>query len=398
MMELFVGLGIGILIALIAYFVLGKKNSTQNNEELLSMLELKMQMMMPELMKSSNELLVNIADQKLKGEKNEIRADMESKRSEIQRMVQMIAQELKFTQEKLNKSDQERIGSFNSLKSSLDDYKQITQQLAVSTEGLKSVLSNNQLRGQFGEQIAEDLLRMCGFVKGTDYYFNKEQEGSATRPDFTVLLPDGMKINVDSKFPYSNLQKLSEAQDDASKQEYERAFRKDVKEKIKQVTTRDYINPEDNTVDFVILFIPNEMIFSYVYDKMNDIWLDAMGTKVVLAGPFSFTAILRMVRQAYEHFRYKDNLQGVIRNVQMFEKEFYKFYEEFDKIGMKIQSLDKQYQTVKTTRVNQLVRRVNELNIEDGTKKDSDTFAQINLLNDNLEIEESPTSEFKNMQ
>lgn len=77
---------------------------------------------------------------------------------------------------------------------------------------------------------------------------------------------------------------------------HEGFFEKDVKEKIKQVTTRDYINPTDKTVDFVILFIPNEMIFSYIYEKMSEVSEEAMASRVILAGPFSFTAILRMVK------------------------------------------------------------------------------------------------------
>ena len=46
-------------------------------------------------------------------------------------------------------------------------------------------------------------------------------------------------------------------------------FKTDIKNKIKEITTRNYISPEENTVDFVIMFIPNEMIFSFIYEKEN---------------------------------------------------------------------------------------------------------------------------------
>src|SRR5690606_28364329 len=118
-----------------------------------------------------------------------------------------------------------------------EEYKQVTDQLSVSTESLKKTLSNNQLRGQFGEQVADELLKMAGFVRGVDYEFNKEQKGSETRPDFCVFLPDGTRINVDSKFPYANLQKGIETEDLDQRKEFLRAFERDVKEKIKQVTT-----------------------------------------------------------------------------------------------------------------------------------------------------------------
>ena len=181
-----------------------------------------------------------------------------------------------------------------------------------------------------------------------------------------MYLPDRTKINVDAKFPYSSLQKMIETEDLDEKKRHMRQFESDVKEKIKQVTTRDYINPEDKTVDFVILFIPNEMIFSFIYDKMPDAWQDAMSKKVVLAGPFSFTAILRMIKQAYENFRVQENIFKIVGHVQAVEKEFDKFSEEFDKVGTRIDQLQKQYTTVSTTRVNQLKRRMDLVKLEGG--------------------------------
>jgi DNA recombination protein RmuC len=191
----------------------------------------------------------------------------------------------------------------------MKDHEKITKDLSLTTDGLRKVLTNNQLRGQFGEQVAEDLLKMAGFVRGVDFDYNKAQTNTSTRPDFSIYLPDKTKINIDVKFPYAKLQQATETEDKATKQQLMKDFARDVKEKISQITSRDYINPEDKTVDFVILFVPNEMIFSYIYDKMNDIWADAMQRKVVLAGPFSFTAILRMVRQAYSNFKVQENYE-----------------------------------------------------------------------------------------
>src|SRR4030043_329722 len=76
------------------------------------------------------------------------------------------------------------VGSFRALKQELETHKKVTETLAVTADGLKRVLSNNQLRGQFGEQVAEDLLKMTGFVKGVDYETNKKQKDSKTKPDF----------------------------------------------------------------------------------------------------------------------------------------------------------------------------------------------------------------------
>jgi len=343
-------LGVGIF-----YFL--KKGQGGNQQEITDTIEQKLTELLPVVLNQANEDLVRMANEKLSSETKQNRVDLENKREEITRLVKNLEEYVKTT-------EKDRIDSFSSLRTSLDESKKITEQLSVNTESLKKVLSNNQLRGQFGEQVADDLLKMAGFVRGVDYEFNKEQAGSETRPDFCVFLPDGTRINIDSKFPYSNLQKMTETDDKEMKEKFRVQFERDVKDKMKQVTTRDYINPEDKTVDFVILFIPNEMIFSYIYEKMPELSQAAMASKIVFAGPFSFTAILRMVKQSYENFRVQKNIYNIIGHVRAFEKEFVNFSDSFYKIGEKIDGLQKQYDTVSTTRFNQLVRRVDKVKQE----------------------------------
>ncbi len=369
MLEVIIALVGGILLGVGLFYFL-KKGQQASSEDITETIEQRLEDIVPKALMEANEYLVRTARESLSSETKQSRIDLENKRKEIERMVKSMDDYLK-------EAEKERIDSYATLKSSVEESRKITEQLSVNTENLKNVLSDNQVRGQFGERVADDLLKMAGFVRGVDYEFNKQQEGSKTRPDFAVFLPDGTRINVDSKFPYANLQKMSETDDNGMKKKYMKDFERDVKEKIKQVTSRDYINPEDKTVDFVILFIPNEMIFSYIYDKMPDLSQEAMESKVILAGPFSFTAILRMIRQSYENFRVQKNIYNIIGHVKAFEKEFDNFSGEFYKIGDRISSLQKQYDTVNTTRFNQLVRKIDKVKEEGGQVEEGD---QPNLL------------------
>ena len=363
-MELVIALIGGVLLGIgIFYFFF--KNTNKQKEEISETISQKLTEILPSVLDQANESLIRMADQKLGAESSKSRIDLENKRAEIERLVKQIQEDLKESKKELEVSEKDRISSFSALKNSLDEYKKITEQLSVSTENLKKVLSNNQMRGQFGEQVADDLLKMAGFVVGQTYTRQESENGA--RPDFTVYLPDKTKINVDAKFPYASLQRMTETDDVDAKKRYMKQFESDIKEKIKQVTTREYISVEDGTVDFVILFIPNEMIFSFIYDKMPQIWEDAMSRKVILAGPFSFTAILRMVKQAYENFRVQENIFKIVGYIQAVEKEFDKFNEEFDKVGDRIEQLQKQYSEVSTTRVNQMKRKMDLVKLEGGT-------------------------------
>jgi DNA recombination protein RmuC len=369
MLEVIVALVGGILLGIGLFYFLRKGQQT-SSEDITDTIEQRLEDIVPKALMEANDYLVRTARESLTSETKQSRIDLENKRKEIERMVKSMDDYLK-------EAEKERIDSYATLKNSVEESRKITEQLSVNTENLKKVLSDNQVRGQFGERVAEDLLKMAGFVRGVDYEFNKQQEGSKTRPDFAVFLPDGTRINVDSKFPYASLQKMSDTDDKGMKEKYMKDFERDVKEKIKQVTSRDYINPEDKTVDFVVLFIPNEMIFSYIYDKMPDLSQEAMESKVILAGPFSFTAILRMIRQSYENFRVQKNIYNIIGHVKAFEKEFDNFSGEFYKIGDRISSLQRQYDTVSSTRFNQLVRKIDKVKEEGGQVEEGE---QPNLL------------------
>lgn len=344
-----------------AYFLFKKKDNTDNlSEEIINKLNQKF----PEILNQANQNLVTLANQNLDSKKAEIATDLANKNQNFEKLVDRVLKELEKNQKKLELSDQDRVGSFNRLSQQMNEYQKLYEKLQTTTEGLKKVLSNNQLRGAFGEKVAEDLLKMAGFVRGVDYQFNKEQGSTETRPDFSIYLPDGAIINVDSKFPYSNLSKMTEAENKEDKEFFQKAFERDVREKIKQASSRGYIDTDSNTVDFVIVFIPNEMIFSFIYDKMPHIWQEALEKKVVLAGPFSFTAILRMVRQAYDNFKIQKNTKEIIKYIKKFSEEFEKYNVEFEKIGSRLDAVTSQYDKVNTTRTRQLLKVVDQISLE----------------------------------
>lgn len=330
------GLGVGI-----TYFVMRQRMSVKDQ------------------FKAVGEELLNLAKEKLGAEKEVIKTDLDGKKDAIKTLVDEIRQQLKETDRNLRKSEEDRISNFSELRKELENHKQLASDLRGSTDELKNILSNNQTRGQFGERIAEDLLKMAGFVINHDYFI--QTAGGDGRPDFTLVLPDQTKVNIDVKFPYQNLQKYTEAKDTADKKRYFDQFQRDVREKIKQISSRGYVNPQDNTVDFAVAFIPNEMIFSFIYEHFNDIWEEAMNKKVVLAGPYSFVALLRLVKQAHSNFKLQTNIHGIIQLVQKFRQEYDKFSVELDSLGSRLESTSKQFQVVSSTRSRQLGKVMDQI-------------------------------------
>ncbi|NCG34853.1 MAG: DNA recombination protein RmuC [Dehalococcoidales bacterium] len=83
---------------------------------------------------------------------------------------------------------------------------------------LTNVLSGSQSRGQLGELMAEDIFRSAGFIKGVQYETQQVLD-NGTRPDFTLKLPEGKVIHMDSKFIWEHFQPLMDDEVDNSEQQ-----------------------------------------------------------------------------------------------------------------------------------------------------------------------------------
>lgn len=303
--------------------------------------------------------LTNLNNEQRKGSKEEIESGVKGILEDNQKLLGEIAKNL---EKQLNDSRKE-VGNLKeqnaAIREQLINTAKITEGLQISTEGLKNLLSNNRLRGDWGEQVAEDLLMAAGFVEKVNYV--KQTSTGEGRPDFTILLPDGSKLNVDAKFPFDNLIAYQEAKTDAARNAALTKFRADVKTQVKAITSKDYINPQDNTLDFVVMFIPNEMIFSFIYEKLPDINDYCNERKVVLAGPFGFTAVLRLVLQAYKNFKYERGLQEIFALISKFQSEYAKYGEGMERLGKQLETAQKTYFEVEGTRSRQLTKVVDQI-------------------------------------
>lgn len=304
--------------------------------------------------------LSNTHEEKRKGSKEEIETGVKDILEHNQKLLAEITKGL----EKQLEGSRREVGDLSkqnaAIREQLANTAKITEGLQVSTDSLKNLLSNNRLRGEWGEQVAEDLLLAAGFVENVN--FTKQTTTAEGRPDFTINLPDGSKLNIDAKFPFDDLMEYQAAKTDAAKKVALSKFSTSMKTKVKSITTKDYINPQDQTLDFVVMFIPNEMIFSFIYEKLPEINEYCNQRKVVLAGPFGFTAVLRLVMQAHKNFGYEKHLQEIFGLVSKFQEEYAKFGESMQKLGAQLTTAQKTFHEVEGTRSRQLSKVVDQIN------------------------------------
>ncbi len=299
---------------------------------------------------------------KTKFEQQTTQADqtLESKKKLIDASLDQISSRLNNLNNVVQQAEKQRAESHGSLRGHLEKATQATNRLHETTGQLREALASPQKRGQWGERMAEDVLRVAGFIEGVNYR-KQETVSGGTRPDFTFLLPDDQCVHMDVKFPLDNYLRMLDATDDTRRKACMSQFLKDVRSRIKEVTTRDYIDPAAGTVDYCLVFIPNEQVYGFIHEQDSTLLDDAMRQKVVLCSPLTLYAILVVIRQAVDSFRLQQASMQILNLLAEFRKQWDKYVEGMDKMGDRLEAASREYQQLVSTRTRQLERQLDKI-------------------------------------
>ena len=136
---------------------------------------------------------------------------------------------------------------------------------------------------------------------------------------------------------------------------------RDVWNHIGTISNREYIDPAGGTVDYVLMFIPNEGVYEFIY-KTNASMIDtALGKKIIVCSPLTMFAILAVIRQSIDNFSISRTSGEILEVLGGFEKQWDNFTDQMDKIERQLNTLTGSFQSLKTTRTKQLERSLDKV-------------------------------------
>ena len=312
-------------------------------------------------LKKTSEEFLKLAESKLGQQTQMGEKDLEGKKQLIDQSLESMRGDLKKMQDLVSGFEMDRVQKYGELSAHLRTAAEQTAKLQDTANHLRQALVSTKARGLWGEQMAEDVLQLAGFVEGVNYLRQKALEGAGSRPDYTFQLPQGRKVNMDVKFPLNSYLRYLETENDMERDVQKGQFLRDVRNRLKEVTTRDYINPEDETLDYVLVFIPNEQVYAFINQNDPGIIDEALRNKVILCSPFTLFAILAIIRQAMDNFSTAKAANDMLRLIGGFNKEWEKFRESMDKMGRKLEDARDEFQKLSTTRRNKLERPLQKI-------------------------------------
>ncbi len=210
------------------------------------------------------------------------------------------------------------------------------EELSKDVVSLRGVLEGNQSRGQYGEyQLSMVLHNVFGDTTGCyqeQYTMRKVKDGDDVRADAVVFMPEPNKmICVDSKFPFQDYQRIFETDNPEEKERLTKEFGNAVKKHITVI--KDKYIVEGKTAPEALMFIPNDGVFAFIHQNLEDVVEYARSKKVILTSPSTLPAILVTINMVRIEVERSKNAEEINRHLQRLAKDFEMFGREWDKFS-----------------------------------------------------------------
>ncbi len=305
---------------------------------------------------------------------NEVRKSVEQRLENIQRDNSEKLEKMRETvDEKLHATLEKRLGeSFKRVDERLELVHRglgEMQTLATGVGDLKKVLQNVKTRGTWGEvqlgTLLDDILTPEQYVKNVAV-----KKGSNDRVEFAIRIPakdekiQTILLPIDAKFPLEDYQGLidaSEKGDVEAIDRFSKALEVRIKSEAKDIMHK-YLDPP-YTTDFGILFLPNEGLYAEVLRRPGLSDILRREYRVIITGPTTIAAILNSLQMGFRTLAITKRSSEVWEVLGSIKKEFITFGDLLDKTHKKLQEASNTIETAsrKSRTIEKRLGRVQEL-------------------------------------
>jgi DNA recombination protein RmuC len=336
-METFLYLGVGLVLGVVVgYFVGASRNKgTQDTSSVarLAAAEATVAALTTQLAEANRERLA--------------REEKEAKENRLLQELAPVKEQLGQMREAVTKMERERVENLTELRDALQANLKSDEILRAQTQQLSNALSNNSVRGVWGEAQLRRLVELAGLLKHAD--FDEQATITTGRADMIINLPRGKQLAIDSKVPYNSYQEasqislLAEGAEKARRDTLLKEHVKAVRGHIDALATREYWTSLNASPDFVVAFIPSEALLSASLEADPSLMEYAFQKNVALASPVSLFSVLKTINYIWRQNVDESQLRKLIGLGQELYERVGVIVEKVDKLGKAIGNSVKEY-------------------------------------------------------
>ncbi len=248
-------------------------------------------------LRDNTDQFLQLARENMKQFQIHAESDLNRKEKAIENLVKPIREALGKTEAEMRRMENERREAQGALTRHLETIAESHRLLQSETRNLVQALRRPEVRGQWGELTLKRLVELAGMVEHCD--FNEQTsvagETGQLRPDMVIRMPDRRDIVVDAKTPLDAYLSAVEATEDAQRGKHLERHARNVRMRIRELSSKAYWKQFRHSPEFVVLFIPGDQFLSAALEIDAALLEDALAQHVILATPSSFVALLRAV-------------------------------------------------------------------------------------------------------
>lgn len=292
-------------------------------------------------LKQTQPEFLRLAEQSFGKFQESAKGDLAQRQEAIKGMVEPLKQQLETYQKRLQQSETAQATTIGEVRKQLETLAQSSQSLAQETQQFRMVLHSNQARGRWGEETLRRVVEVAGMSAHCD--FTEQAQSDDKKPDLIVHLPGDRIIIVDAKVPDLDFLNAVDTAEPAKRADALAAHATKLKTTIKALADRDYPSQFPNALDYVVLFMPAESLFSAALEGDRDLMVWAQSKRIILATPSSLIAILRSVSLSWHQHAQTENAQAIAEAAQQFFERIVTFTEHLGKIGAGLETANKAF-------------------------------------------------------
>ena len=261
------------------------------------------------------------------------------------------------------------------LETTITEMRRASESIFDETKKIAGALSNNQVRGKFGEAQLELLLQGAGLREGHEYSRQRSttDADSSGIPDITVNMPGGSSIFIDSKFPFDRFLDAFGTEVQSERDEFFKQLTDDLLKHVQALAKRGY-HKSEGSPDFVVLFVPFETLLSEALRIDPNFLEKAFKVGVTIATPTSMMALLRTIGFIFTRNKLAENADEIQKVASTFLKNITLLHTKIVAVGKAITSTAKAYEDLVPTAEKTVLspaRRIHNL----GVSGDKDKLA-----------------------
>ena len=287
-----------------------------------------------------SETFLKLAKENLGGHQEKAHGRMQAKEKAIEALIKPVAEALKKTEEQLLRIEKERKEAYGSIYKELETVSRNQRALQEETQNLVNALRRPEVRGQWGELTLRRVVELAGMVEHCDFSEQSQIDGDdgSIRPDMIIHLSEGRTLVVDVKTPLDAYLEATAAKDAKSREVALKRHARHVRERVRELSSKNYWSQFDGSPEFVILFVPGEQFLSAALDMEPNLNEEAIKQKVLLTTPNSLVALLKVVAYGWRQMTLAENAEQIRDLGQDLYRRLTTFTGHLSKLGRQLGS------------------------------------------------------------